>query len=50
MKLRIRGANQIVQVVNDGRKFLRSKEEMKELAILENKGGTGKFYSIVVDE
>ena len=47
MRLLVRGASQIVQIVNDGRQFLRGAEDMKTLSILE---GAGKErFSIVVN-
>ena len=51
MKLRIRGAVQIVQVVADGRNFLRGPEEMKHLAVLQgDPRDPGGLLSLVVDK
>ena len=49
MKLRIRGARQVVQVVADGRRFLRE-DEMKSLAIMEMTDEDKDGFSIVVDK
>ena len=51
MRLLIRGASQVVQVVDDGREFLRGPEQMKKLATLEAGDPTiMERISIVVDE
>ena len=54
MKLCLKGARQIVQVVDDGRQFLTG-EAMKKLAIMEaakddSEAGKDTGFSIVVDE
>ena len=49
MRLLLRNCCQVVQVVSDGRKFLRGEKEMKELPILEG-NNQGEGISIVVDE
>ena len=36
MKLLLKNASQVLQVVSDGRRFLRGEEELKELALIEN--------------
>ena len=46
MKLWLKGAKQIVQVVNNGQRFLTG-DSMKSLAVLEDPCGQG--LSIVVD-
>ena len=50
MKLRLKGASEIVQVVNDQRKFLRTEKELKNLAILRCNEQDDKGFSIVVNE
>ena len=50
MKLCLKGARQIVQVVDNGRQFLTG-DAMKRLAILEAAAKDGESgFSIVVDE
>ena len=49
MKLCLKGARQIVQVVDNGRQFLTG-DAMKRLAILEAAKDGESGFSIVVDE
>ena len=48
-RLLVRGARQIVQVVDDGRKFLKGPQEMKSLAVMEESEDKNGL-SIVIDE
>lgn len=49
MKLWLKGAKQIVQVVDNGQQFL-TKEAMKSLAVLEAAEAEEGGFSIIVDE